>query len=221
MSLWVPQNVRNFLTSKVLASVEGLYCMESKVTLITHSLIIWVSILVTQGTSLSYPWLWQKLPHMPCEVHMQFPWFAPPFWLSPSCSVFVGFEVLTTVVMKGINFWDITPCSPLSVNRRFGGIYRLHLQGRRNNFSKRPASKQVASRMPPACLLKLFLRPWRRRGHVPPKRRLTLIGLHDVIFQKLILFMFSVHSVNLPFYSFSTNAGVFRNKTFMYNKSYL
>jgi hypothetical protein len=23
-------------------------------------------------------------------------------------------------------FWDITPCSPLRVNRRFGGIYRLH-----------------------------------------------------------------------------------------------
>jgi hypothetical protein len=27
-------------------------------------------------------------------------------------------------------FRDITPCSPLSVNRRFGGIYRLHLQGK-------------------------------------------------------------------------------------------
>jgi hypothetical protein len=30
---------------------------------------------------------------------------------------------------------DMTPCSPLSVNRRFAGTYRLHLQGRRNNFS--------------------------------------------------------------------------------------
>jgi hypothetical protein len=27
-------------------------------------------------------------------------------------------------------FWDITPCSPLEVNRRFGGILRFHLQGR-------------------------------------------------------------------------------------------
>jgi hypothetical protein len=27
-------------------------------------------------------------------------------------------------------FWDITPCSPLKVNRRFGGTYHLHLQGR-------------------------------------------------------------------------------------------
>jgi hypothetical protein len=46
--------------------------------------------------------------------------------------------------MKRITFWDMTPCSPLSFNRRFGGTYRLHLQGRRNRFSK-PASKQVAS----------------------------------------------------------------------------
>jgi hypothetical protein len=33
----------------------------------------------------------------------------------------VGFEVLTAVVMKSIIFWHITPCSPLSVNQRFGG----------------------------------------------------------------------------------------------------
>jgi hypothetical protein len=45
--------------------------------------------------------------------------------------------------MKSIIFWDMTPCSPLSFNRRFGGTHRLHLQGRRNKFSK-PASKQVA-----------------------------------------------------------------------------
>jgi hypothetical protein len=58
----------------------------------------------------------------------------------------VGFEVFTAVVMKSIIFWDMTPCSPFSFNRRFGGTYRLHPQGRRNRFSK-PASKQVASRL--------------------------------------------------------------------------
>jgi hypothetical protein len=30
--------------------------------------------------------------------------------------------------MTSINFWDITPYSPLSVNRRFPRAYRLHLQ---------------------------------------------------------------------------------------------
>jgi hypothetical protein len=42
-----------------------------------------------------------------------------------------GFEVITAVVMKSTIFCDITPCSPLKVNRRFGGTYRLHLQGKR------------------------------------------------------------------------------------------
>jgi hypothetical protein len=46
--------------------------------------------------------------------------------------------------MKSIIFWDMTPCSPLSCVRRFGGTYRLHLQGRINRFSK-PANKQAAS----------------------------------------------------------------------------
>jgi hypothetical protein len=54
----------------------------------------------------------------------------------------VGFEAFTAVVMKSIIFWDMTPCSPLSFNRRFGGTYRLHLQGRRNKFSKKSADKQ-------------------------------------------------------------------------------
>jgi hypothetical protein len=30
------------------------------------------------------------------------------------------YEVLTAVVMKGSIFWDITPFSPLKVNRCFG-----------------------------------------------------------------------------------------------------
>jgi hypothetical protein len=33
----------------------------------------------------------------------------------------MGFEVLTAVVMGSYIFWDITPCSPLKVNRLFGG----------------------------------------------------------------------------------------------------
>jgi hypothetical protein len=33
--------------------------------------------------------------------------------------------------MKRIILWDMTPYSPLSCTRSFGGTYRLHLQGRR------------------------------------------------------------------------------------------
>jgi hypothetical protein len=35
---------------------------------------------------------------------------------------FVGSEVLTAVVMNSSVFWDVTSCSPLKVNRHFGGI---------------------------------------------------------------------------------------------------
>jgi hypothetical protein len=43
--------------------------------------------------------------------------------------MFKGFEVLTPVVMKNNIFWDITPCSPLKVNRLseelIASIFRL------------------------------------------------------------------------------------------------
>jgi hypothetical protein len=41
----------------------------------------------------------------------------------------VKFEVLTAVVIRNTVPWNITPCSPVKVNRRFGGTYRVHLQG--------------------------------------------------------------------------------------------
>jgi hypothetical protein len=43
----------------------------------------------------------------------------------------VGIEVLTAVVVKSSIFWDIMLCSPLKLNRRFGGTCHLHLQDRR------------------------------------------------------------------------------------------
>jgi hypothetical protein len=94
----------------------------------------------------------------------------------------VGFEVFTGVVMKSIIFWDMTPYSPLSFNRRFGGTYRLHL-------------KQQAG------LLNLFLHPWRWRRYVPTERRLKLNGLHRLISQKTILFKTREIRV-LPKYTF-------------------
>jgi hypothetical protein len=39
-------------------------------------------------------------------------------------------------------FWDITPCSPLKVNRRFREIYGIHVQVRRMSLER----KQCESR---------------------------------------------------------------------------
>jgi hypothetical protein len=41
---------------------------------------------------------------------------------------FVIFEFLTEVVMKSSILWDITLCSPLKINRRFGGTCHFHFQ---------------------------------------------------------------------------------------------
>jgi hypothetical protein len=43
------------------------------------------------------------------------------------------FEVLTAVVIKSPIFWDITPFTPLKVNRSFGVICCIYYQGRRIN----------------------------------------------------------------------------------------
>jgi hypothetical protein len=50
---------------------------------------------------------------------------------------FVRFEVFTAVTMKNAVFWDVAPCRSC-VNRRFGGTYRLRLQGRKS-ASEEPA----------------------------------------------------------------------------------
>jgi hypothetical protein len=52
------------------------------------------------------------------------------------------------VTMKNAIFWDVVPCG-YCVNRRFGGTYRLHLQGIRNPRA-RNQREQVAA---PICML--------------------------------------------------------------------
>jgi hypothetical protein len=53
-------------------------------------------------------------------------------------------------------FWDITLCSPLSVNRRFGGTYRLHPQG---SWVSAWRIFMVATCLHAGFLLNLFLLP--------------------------------------------------------------
>jgi hypothetical protein len=48
-------------------------------------------------------------------------------------------EILTAVVMKTSIFKDITPCSAVNINRRFGGTSRLTFSG----FRSKPSKKQA------------------------------------------------------------------------------
>jgi hypothetical protein len=79
--------------------------------------------------------------------------------------LFVGFEVLTAVVMKSTIFRNIhvRSCSHLVCSA-------YHLLSR-------------------CFLARLTSRPWRWRRYVFPKCLLTFNGLHGVISQKIILFM--------------------------------
>jgi hypothetical protein len=45
-------------------------------------------------------------------------------------NISVRFEVFMAVTMKNAVFWYVPQCRSC-VNRRFGGTYRLHLQGRK------------------------------------------------------------------------------------------
>jgi hypothetical protein len=73
----------------------------------------------------------------------------------------VGFEVLTAVVMKITIFWDIMLCSPLNVNRHFGGTYHLHLQGRRMRRAKNQRESSACHMHSWWFLAWLILQTWR------------------------------------------------------------
>jgi hypothetical protein len=60
-------------------------------------------------------------------------------------------------------FQDISPYSPLKVNRHFGRTCRLHLQGRMSRARYR--RERQAS---------ILLRPWRWRWYIPSKHQWTL-----------------------------------------------
>jgi hypothetical protein len=102
---------------------------------------------------------------------------------------YVRFEVLTVVVMTRSIIWDVTPCSPLKVIRRFGGACHLHLQGQRISQAINQRENRWQTLLSRCFLVWLILRPWRWRRHAPPKRRLTFNWLHGVISQKTDLFI--------------------------------
>jgi hypothetical protein len=71
------------------------------------------------------------------------------------------FEVFTAVTKKNAVFWDVAPCR-YCINRRFGGMYRLHLC----KLSLQPPAHAGSSLVD----ILFFLLPWRWRCYVPPKR---------------------------------------------------
>jgi hypothetical protein len=83
--------------------------------------------------------------------------------------------------MKSSILWDITPVSPLKVNRHFGGTCRLHLQVRRISQAKNQRGG--------GFLLGLFFDPEDEGDMFLRDVGLTFNGLHCVISQKTELYV--------------------------------
>jgi hypothetical protein len=119
--------------------------------------------------------------------------------------------IYATFLTRRPVFWDITPCSPLKISRRFGVTCRFRLQARRINQARYQHEAGVASRtlvaIPASCMLYLallILRPRSWRRHVLPKHRLTFNGQHGVMCQKTGLFSTTaVRTSNPTFFIFS------------------
>jgi hypothetical protein len=92
-------------------------------------------------------------------------------------SLILHFDPEETALRCSQTYVDITPCSPLKVNRRFGGTYHLNIHS------------SVCHLLSRWFFPRLVLWSWRWRRHVPPKRRLTVNGLQGVISHKIVLFI--------------------------------
>jgi hypothetical protein len=81
-------------------------------------------------------------------------------------------------------FWDIIPCSPLKVNRRFGIICQFHLQGRRISHARnwRESRWQAAqfSHLAYTSTLKM-------EATYSSETSVDFQGLHSIISQKIEL----------------------------------
>jgi hypothetical protein len=101
----------------------------------------------------------------------------PNAWHTIHIMAIQGIRKLNSIIS-----WDITLCSLLKANWRFGGTRRLHLQGRRSRAL-------LATYFHAGFLLGLFFDPEDGWQYVPLKRWLTFNRLQGVITQKIVLFI--------------------------------
>jgi hypothetical protein len=89
----------------------------------------------------------------------------------------LGFEVLTAVVTKSDIFWDREPCSPMKVNRRYGGTCPF------SRSKNKPSRKQTWKMLPVAYRLLswLIIWFWKWGRHIFSWRWLSFNGLHGVL----------------------------------------
>jgi hypothetical protein len=56
-----------------------------------------------------------------------------------SIEEFIGAEVIIALAVKRFICLDVTPCSPVKVNGRFGESYHLQISGSKSKVNNKPA----------------------------------------------------------------------------------
>jgi hypothetical protein len=75
--------------------------------------------------------------------------------------------------MKNAVFWDVAPCGSCE-NRCFGGMYFLHLQGRKIRERGKTLNPNLEGQVP------VFISPWNRVAQLYPRHCLCRINLHVI-----------------------------------------
>jgi hypothetical protein len=97
------------------------------------------------------------------------------------------YHIIIVIHVKILNssiLWNVTHCSPVKADRRFGGTYLLHLQGRKETNMKWKANRAASSMRHVGFLLGLLF----YSENNLPKRRLPFTGVHGAISQETELF---------------------------------
>jgi hypothetical protein len=103
-------------------------------------------------------------------------------WTSKALLIYIGFEVLTMVVMKSSVFWHIALCSPLIVDWH-GGTCCLHLQGQR-------VSQKT-------CSYEMLVDCQTRQHYIPVDRTDLSLGCCYMFMLKLVNFLKQNFLVNM------------------------
>jgi hypothetical protein len=102
----------------------------------------------------------------------------------------VRFEVFTAVTMKNAVFWDVAPYS-YCVNRRFGGTYRLHLQGRKIPERRTSVRRWLQPRRQGSSVWNgnwyFLCRSGSHHGHMEPETKMLMHVLTSLVRPRLKL----------------------------------
>jgi hypothetical protein len=127
-SIGTTRRLRNFLGFYVVSQLQSITNLHTEdVSSMELVFGLWEYCQMTRDGKWmrrsKFGWVLWWILHTPGSKHKFF-----IGWNGRDVKTFFTVYVLKVTCNTSSIFWDITPCSPLKVNRRFGGTCRFHLQ---------------------------------------------------------------------------------------------